>query len=53
MTSERPYRAALGVDEALGEVERCTGTQFDPVVAHAFLEAFAAGEIDDRLPIAV
>jgi HD-GYP domain-containing protein (c-di-GMP phosphodiesterase class II) len=53
MTSERPYRAALAVDEALGEVERCAGTQFDPVVARAFLEAYEAGEIDDRLPIAV
>ena len=30
MTSDRPYRTALSRDEALAEVERCAGTQFDP-----------------------
>lgn len=37
MTSDRPYRKALSVDVALGEIERCSGTQFDPDVAQAFL----------------
>jgi putative nucleotidyltransferase with HDIG domain len=37
MTSDRPYRAALSHDEAVAEVERCAGTQFDPHVAAAFL----------------
>lgn len=37
MTSNRPYRAALGHEEAVAEVERCAGTQFDPQVARAFL----------------
>jgi HD domain/GAF domain len=30
MTSDRPYRAALSVDEALDELQRQSGTQFDP-----------------------
>jgi response regulator RpfG family c-di-GMP phosphodiesterase len=37
MTSDRPYRKALSVDEAREEVRRCAGTQFDPEVAAAFL----------------
>ena len=33
MTTNRPYRAAKSMDEALLEIERCSGTQFDPRVA--------------------
>jgi len=46
MTSTRPYRRALAVDRALREVERCAGTQFDPAMAHAFLEAWDAGALE-------
>ena len=45
MTSMRPYRGALPVDTALQEIERCAGTQFDPVLASAFLECFHAGAL--------
>jgi len=45
MTSRRPYRRALGNDEALTEVDRCAGTQFDPEVARAFLEVWGTGPI--------
>ncbi len=38
MTSDRPYRSAMSIEEALSEIMRCTGTQFDPVVAAAFLK---------------
>ena len=37
MTNERPYRAAMKIDLALAEIERCRGTQFDPLVVEAFL----------------
>ena len=37
MTSDRPYRAALGVREVREELQRCKGTQFDPQVVEAFL----------------
>ena len=36
MTSDRPYQRRLGHDEALVELRRCAGTQFDPVVVEAF-----------------
>jgi len=36
MTSDRPYRRAMTIDEARAEVARCRGTQFDPTVADAF-----------------
>ena len=35
MTAERPYRAALTIGAALAELERCSGTQFDPLVVAA------------------
>ena len=38
MTSDRAYRRALPHDVAVGEIERCTGTQFDPEVSNAFNE---------------
>jgi putative nucleotidyltransferase with HDIG domain len=37
MTSNRPYRAGLSVDEAFRQVERAAGTQFDPECSRAFL----------------
>ena len=43
MTSTRPYRRALPTFHALAEIERCAGTQFDPTIASAFLQAWSAG----------
>src|SRR3954470_10238084 len=37
MTSPRPYRPALSGERALEEIQRCSGTQFDPVVAETFV----------------
>ncbi|MEP7004144.1 MAG: HD domain-containing phosphohydrolase [Chloroflexota bacterium] len=37
MTSDRPYRRGRQLDAALAEIERCSGTQFDPTVVRAFL----------------
>ena len=37
MTSDRPYRAALQIEEARTEIARCAGTQLDPRVVEAFL----------------
>jgi putative nucleotidyltransferase with HDIG domain len=41
MTSDRLYRAALSFDEAVAEVARCAGTQFDPDVVAAFVACVA------------
>src|SRR5215210_2110019 len=37
MTADRPYRPAMTRDEALAELERCAGAQFDPAVVAAFI----------------
>jgi HD-GYP domain-containing protein (c-di-GMP phosphodiesterase class II) len=37
MTSERPYRPAMMQDQAVAEIGRCAGTQFDPHLAKQFI----------------
>jgi putative nucleotidyltransferase with HDIG domain len=37
MISDRPYRKALPIAHAREEVERCSGTQFDPKVVEVFM----------------
>lgn len=41
MTSDRPYRRAKDQDQAMAELKRCAGSQFDPQVVEAFLEMLA------------
>lgn len=41
MTSERPYRKALSHEDAISEIKRCSGTQFDPQMVDYFLKLFA------------
>jgi HD-GYP domain-containing protein (c-di-GMP phosphodiesterase class II) len=36
MTSQRPYRLPVRRTQALAELRRCAGTQFDPGVVSAF-----------------
>ena len=40
MASHRPYRPGLGIDKALGEIERGRGTSYDAVVADTCLRMF-------------
>jgi HD-GYP domain-containing protein (c-di-GMP phosphodiesterase class II) len=35
MTTDRPYRKARPVEEAVAELQRCSGTDFDPAVVDA------------------
>ena len=42
MISERPYRPARTVEEALAELRRCAGSQFDPSVVANFCAIVAA-----------
>ncbi len=37
MTSDRPYRSRMNFEDAMDEIERNAGTQFDPDVCAAFL----------------
>jgi putative nucleotidyltransferase with HDIG domain len=39
MTSKRVYRDAMTVEEALAEIERGLGTQFDPQVGRIFIDS--------------
>jgi len=43
MGSHRPYRATLGIDAALREIERGRGIQYDPAVVDACLKLFREG----------
>lgn len=40
MTSDRPYKKAVGRDEAAAEIQANAGTHFDPSVVEAFMEVF-------------
>ncbi len=40
MTSDRPYRKALSTMDALNEILRFSGSQFDPRVVEAFLDIY-------------
>lgn len=38
MTHDRPYHKGISREEALAEIERCSGTHFDPEIAVRFIE---------------
>ncbi|MEK6275779.1 MAG: HD-GYP domain-containing protein [Actinomycetota bacterium] len=46
MTSTRPYRAPRQAPDALDELRRCAGSQFDPDLVGVFAEAWSEGELD-------
>lgn len=50
MVSDRPYRRARPADRAAEEVDRCSGTQFDPEIAGAFLTAWESGAFGNATP---
>jgi hypothetical protein len=42
IVADRPYQSARSSAEAMAELRRCAGTQFDPQVVAAFAAAFVA-----------
>lgn len=46
MTSDRPYGKSLSEEEAVEEIKRCSGTQFDPIIAKVFVEEILGKEWD-------
>jgi len=45
MTSERPYRPGLSVQQAVRELQEGKGVQFDPQIVDAFLQAFSDASV--------
>lgn len=45
MTDERPYRPTKTIQEAVEEIKRCSGTQFDPHIVDAFIALCDEGSI--------
>ena len=55
MTHDRPYRPAIGIEQALGELRREAGRQFDPDLVARFtgqIEASGAGPRRPDVPVA-
>ncbi|MGE5418291.1 MAG: PAS domain S-box protein [Acidobacteriota bacterium] len=42
MTNDRPYRKAMRKEEAVKEIQRCSGTQFDPNLVNRFMQVIKA-----------
>ncbi len=38
LTSDRPYRKAIGTEQALKELDKSKGTQLDPTIVQAFID---------------
>ena len=48
MTSYRPYGEVRTSEEALTEIRRCSGTQFEPMLVEAMHDAYRYGLLDTR-----
>ena len=48
MTSDRPYRPAMPVEEARKEIGRCSGAQFDSVATGAFLKTSISNIVPEK-----
>lgn len=51
MTSTRPYRQALSHEQALAEIMRHRGTQFDPEVVDALVRVYERGRLNSLTQI--
>jgi putative nucleotidyltransferase with HDIG domain len=49
MTTDRAYRSALSLSNAIAELERCCGSQFDPRVVESLLRVLAQ-TVEETIP---
>ncbi|HEX2234315.1 MAG TPA: diguanylate cyclase [Thermoleophilaceae bacterium] len=52
MTEDRPYAEARSIPDAVAELRRCSGTQFDPAVVEAFLRTLSRRGQTPKLAVA-
>jgi diguanylate cyclase (GGDEF)-like protein/PAS domain S-box-containing protein len=45
MTNDRPYRNAFSKEEAMEEIRKCSGTQFDPKLAKMFIDIVSKEQV--------
>ena len=45
MVNDRPYHKAMPEEDAIAELKRCSGTQFDPDVVEAFVRLLEREEL--------
>jgi HD-GYP domain-containing protein (c-di-GMP phosphodiesterase class II) len=45
MTTDRPYRTHMSSDDAVAELQRASGSQFDPDVVAAFMRLYESGAV--------
>ena len=46
ITTDRPYRGRATIEEAVTEIERNKGTQFDPVLVDAVMRLYQGGKLE-------
>ena len=51
MTGERPYNPTLSSEEAIAELRRCSGSQFDPDVVEKFVHILQGSGPENTIPI--
>lgn len=44
MIADRPYRKGMNQDDALAEISRCSGTQFEPYLAQIFIKMISQND---------
>lgn len=49
MTTERPYQETKNVDEAIKELQMCSGSQFDPELAELFIRYIQTRTVQQQL----
>jgi dihydroneopterin aldolase len=48
MTNEHSYRKPISEDDAIAELRRCAGTQFDPIVTEHFVKALSSRSTESK-----